>query len=161
MDRQPGGLWEAWLVFFSLRSGAAIATDRETTQSKREHVLYWATGLGPTYLKGALERALALRPDAQLARRIARAEGDEAYAVREAETYVAAATSALRAAAAARDRVVRGEMRAALGELDPSDHASASADRRATAWAGSCYMRGEVSSWRGSTVGPTFSFGRR
>jgi hypothetical protein len=109
MDRQPGGLWEAWLVFFSLRSGAAIATDRETTQSKREHVLYWATGLGPTYLKGALERALALRPDAQLARRIARAEGDEAYAVREAEAYVAAATSALRAAAAARDRIVRGK----------------------------------------------------
>ena len=26
--------------------GAALATDRETTQSKREHVLYWATGLG-------------------------------------------------------------------------------------------------------------------
>jgi hypothetical protein len=109
MDRQPGGLWEAWLVFFSLRSGAAIATDRETTQSKREHVLYWATGLGPTYLKGALERALDLRPDARLARRIARAEGDEAYALREAEVYVAAATSALRAAAAARDRIVRGK----------------------------------------------------
>jgi hypothetical protein len=109
MDRQPGGLWEAWLVFFSLRSGAAIATDRETTQSKREHILYWATGLGPTYLKGALERALDLRPDAQLARRVARAEGDEAYALREAEVYVAAATGALRAAAAARDRIVRGK----------------------------------------------------
>jgi hypothetical protein len=109
MDRQPGGLWEAWLVFFSLRSGVAIATDRETTQSKREHVLYWATGLGPTYLKGALERALDLRPDAQLARRIARAEGEEAYALREADVYVAAATSALRAAAAARDRIVRGK----------------------------------------------------
>jgi hypothetical protein len=109
MDRQPGGLWEAWLVFFSLRSGIAIATDRETTQSKREHVLYWATGLGPTYLKGALERALDLRVDALLARRIARAEGEEAYALREAEVYVAAATSALRAAAAARDRIVRGK----------------------------------------------------
>jgi len=109
MDRQPGGLWEAWLVFFSLHSGTAVATDRETTQSKREHVLYWATGLGPTYLKGALERALDLRPDAQLARRVARAEGDAAYALREAEVYVAAATSALRAAAAARDRIVRGK----------------------------------------------------
>jgi hypothetical protein len=109
MDRQPGGLWEAWLVFFSLHSGAAVATDRETTQSKREHVLYWATGLGPTYLKGALERALDLRPDAQLARRVARAEGDAAYALREAEVYVAAATRALRAAAAARDRIVRGK----------------------------------------------------
>jgi hypothetical protein len=109
MDRQPGGLWEAWLVFFSLRTGVALATDRETTQSKREHVLYWATGLGPTYLKGALERALDLRPGVQLARRVARAEGEEAYALREAEVYVAAATSALRAAAAARDRIVRGK----------------------------------------------------
>ena len=109
MDRQPGGLWEAWLVFFSLRKGVAIATDRETTQSKREHVLYWATGLGPTYLKGALERALDLRAHAQLARRSARAEGEEAYALREAEVYVAAATSAPRAAAAARDRIVRGK----------------------------------------------------
>jgi len=108
MDRQPGGLWEAWLVFFSLRNGVAIATDRETTQSRREHVLYWATGLGPTYLKGALERALDLRADVQLARRSMRAESEEAYALREAEVYVAAATSALRAAAAARDRIVRG-----------------------------------------------------
>ncbi len=104
-DRQPGGLWEAWLVFFSLTTGDAVATDRETTQGKREHVLYWATGLGPTYLQGALERALELRAEAQLARRTARAERQEAYALLEAEIYAAAATSALRTAAAARDRV--------------------------------------------------------
>ena len=107
MDRQPGGLWEAWLVFFSLNTGVAVATDRETTQGKREHVLYWATGLGPTYLQGALERALERRADAQLARRVGRAEGEEEYALREAEVYLAAASSALRAAAAARDRIVR------------------------------------------------------
>jgi len=106
MDRQPGGLWEAWLVFFSLSTGTAIATDRETTQGKREHVLYWATGLGPTYLHGALDRALDLRPEVQLARRAARAERQEAYALLEAEVYAAAAASALRTAAAARDRVV-------------------------------------------------------
>ena len=85
--------------------GDAVATDRETTQGKREHVLYWATGLGPTYLQGALERALELRAEAQLARRTARAERQEAYALLEAEIYAAAATSALRTAAAARDRV--------------------------------------------------------
>lgn len=107
-DRQPGGLWEAWLVFFSLTTGGALATDRETTQGKREQVLYWATGLGPTYLQGALERALELRSEAQLARRAARAERHEAYALLEAEIYAAAATSALRAAAAARDRIPRG-----------------------------------------------------
>jgi hypothetical protein len=106
-DRQTGGLWEGWLVFFSLTTGAALATDRETTQGKREHVLYWATGLGPTYLQGALERALDLRPEAQLARRAARAERQEAYALLEAEVYAAAATNALRTAAAARDRIAK------------------------------------------------------
>ncbi len=110
MDRQPGGLWEAWLVFFSLTTGAALATDRETTQGKREHVLYWATGLSPTYLQGALERAFELQPEAQLARRAARAERQEAYALLEAEIYAAAATSALRKAAAARDRISRGQV---------------------------------------------------
>lgn len=108
MDRQPEGLWEAWLVFFSLSTGAAIATDRETTQGKREHVLYWATGLGPTYLQGALERALDRRPEVQLARRVARAERQEAYALAEAEVYAAAAASALRTAAATRDRIMKG-----------------------------------------------------
>ena len=100
-DRQPGGLWEAWLVFFSLTTGAVLATDRETTQGKREYVLYWASGLSPTYLLGALERALDLRPEAQLAR-VARAQSQEAYALREAEIYAAAAASAIRDAEAAR-----------------------------------------------------------
>jgi hypothetical protein len=96
MSRQPGGLWEGWLVFFSLRTRVALATDRETTQSTREHVLYWATGLGETYLQGALERALDRRPEVQLARRVARAERQKAYALAEAEIYAAAAASALR-----------------------------------------------------------------
>jgi hypothetical protein len=104
MDRQPGGLWEAWLVFFSLETGAALATDRETTQSTREHVIYWATGLGETYLQGALERALGSRLEAELARRVARAEQQEAYALAEARIYTAAAAGALRAAQNARRR---------------------------------------------------------
>jgi hypothetical protein len=104
MDQQPGDLWEAWLVFFSLTSGAAIATDRETTQSTREHILYWATGLTETYLQGALERALDLRPEALLARHVARAERQEAYALAEADLYTAAAEQALEAAEAARRR---------------------------------------------------------
>jgi hypothetical protein len=96
-------LWEAWLVFFSLRTGRALATDRETTQSTREHVIYWATGLTETYLQGALERALALTPEAQLARRIAREE-QAAYTLAEAQVYAAAAVGALRAAETARRR---------------------------------------------------------
>jgi hypothetical protein len=61
MSRQPGGLWEAWLVFFSLRTRVALATDRETTQSTREHVLYWATGLGETYSGALSARSTAVR----------------------------------------------------------------------------------------------------
>lgn len=33
-------------------------TRRETTQPSRDALRYWATGLEPTYLQGALERAL-------------------------------------------------------------------------------------------------------
>ena len=104
MAQQPGGLWEAWLVFFSLRTGNALATDRETTQSTREHVLYWATGLGRTYLQGALQRALDRRPAVQRARRLARDARLEAFALAEAEIYARAAESLLREAERARRR---------------------------------------------------------
>jgi hypothetical protein len=36
--------------------GQRVVTDRETTQSSREAVAYWATGLEPIYLEGALKR---------------------------------------------------------------------------------------------------------
>src|SRR5262249_40361580 len=104
MDRQLGGLWEAWLVFFPLDTGSALVTDRETTPSTREPIIYWATRLGGTYLLGAPERARALPPEAQLARRVARAEQQEAYALAEARVYTAAAAGALRAAQRARRR---------------------------------------------------------
>ncbi|HWC03027.1 MAG TPA: hypothetical protein VHF87_09655 [Methylomirabilota bacterium] len=104
MDRQPGGLWEAWLVFFSLTTDAVIATDRETTQGKREHVLYWASGLSATYLQGALERALDLRSEVQTARRIARARVQEALALHEALVHAAAAARAIRHAEATHRR---------------------------------------------------------
>jgi hypothetical protein len=104
MARQPGGLWEAWLVFFSLRTGTTLATDRETTQSTREHVLYWATGLGRTYLQGALQRALDRRPTVQLARRLARDARLEAFALAEAEVYARAAETLFHAAERARRR---------------------------------------------------------
>jgi hypothetical protein len=112
MARQPTGLWEAWLVFLSLHDGTALATDRETTQSTRAHVLYWASGLSRTYLQGALERALDLRPEVQLARRVARAERQEAYALAEAEIYAAAAKHALREGERARRRRERLRRRA-------------------------------------------------
>jgi hypothetical protein len=50
------GTWEGWLEFWS-PIGGTLRTERETTQSSAEQVLYWATGLEPTYLEGALARA--------------------------------------------------------------------------------------------------------
>src|SRR5689334_14582710 len=53
---QPQGtLWDAWLVFFPEDGGEPLVGDRETAQ-QRGDLLYWATGLEPVYLEGALER---------------------------------------------------------------------------------------------------------
>jgi hypothetical protein len=35
----------------------------ETTQPNREALTYWASGIEPVYLEGALERAIASRTD--------------------------------------------------------------------------------------------------
>jgi len=48
--------WVGWLEFTDV-NGRVLATDRETTQSSAEQVKYWAEGLEPTYLDGALARA--------------------------------------------------------------------------------------------------------
>jgi hypothetical protein len=54
----PGGLWQGWIEFVATSSGEAVRSGRETTQPNREDTLYWATGLTPIYLEGALDRAL-------------------------------------------------------------------------------------------------------
>jgi hypothetical protein len=58
-DRHDG-TWEAWIEFrpVTLRRGAILATERETTQPNREALFYWATGLEPIYLEGAFNRAV-------------------------------------------------------------------------------------------------------
>lgn len=53
-----GNLWEAWIEFTPLDGGPARRSGRETTQPNREDAVYWATGLTPVYLEGALTRAL-------------------------------------------------------------------------------------------------------
>jgi len=54
------GLWEGWLEFLPEASDAsAIRTGRETEQSNRNDLLYWAQGLTRAYLEGALGRAIA------------------------------------------------------------------------------------------------------
>jgi hypothetical protein len=49
------GTWIGWLEFAG--PGGVLRTGRETTQSNREGVVYWATGLEPAYFQGAFERA--------------------------------------------------------------------------------------------------------
>lgn len=54
-----GNMWEGWIEFVPLDlDRKPIRSTRETTQPSREDLLYWATGLTPVYLRGALTRAL-------------------------------------------------------------------------------------------------------
>ena len=57
-EEQAGGTWAGWIEFRSAE-GESVATERETTQSHRAGVAYWASGLEPVFLQGALARALA------------------------------------------------------------------------------------------------------
>ena len=52
------GLWQGWIEFLPLATGQPVRSGRETTQPNRQDALYWATGLTPVYLEGALKRAL-------------------------------------------------------------------------------------------------------
>ena len=52
------GHWQGWLEFIDVDTGDAVRSPRETTQPNRTDTVYWATGLTPIYLEGALQRAL-------------------------------------------------------------------------------------------------------
>ena len=52
------GIWEGWVEFIPIAGGAPVRSPRETTQPNRIDAEYWASGLSPTYLEGALVRAL-------------------------------------------------------------------------------------------------------
>jgi len=54
-----GGTWQAWIEFVPVDGGDAVRSGRETTQPNRVDTAYWATGVSPVYLEGALKRALA------------------------------------------------------------------------------------------------------
>jgi hypothetical protein len=54
------GLWEAWIEFTPTTGAASpVRTPRETEQSKRDDLMYWAQGLSQVYLDAALRRAIA------------------------------------------------------------------------------------------------------
>lgn len=52
-----GNIWIGWLEFYSAQDGSILRTDEETSQPTRGDVVYWASGLDPVYLEGALQRA--------------------------------------------------------------------------------------------------------
>ena len=56
--QRSDGEWEGWLEFTPQGGpGPVLLTPVETTQATRDALLFWATGLEPTYLSGALARA--------------------------------------------------------------------------------------------------------
>ena len=60
--RPDGHIWEAWIEFEALDGSDARRTPRETTQPDKDAIIYWAQGLSPTYLEGALRRTIPPRP---------------------------------------------------------------------------------------------------
>jgi len=50
-------MWEGWLEFVAIGAAVVRRTQQETTQSNRQRIAYWASGLEPLYLEGAFSRA--------------------------------------------------------------------------------------------------------
>jgi hypothetical protein len=57
-EERLDGTWEGWLEFHPTNTAQQILrTDQETSQPNRAAIEYWADGLAPIYLEGALARA--------------------------------------------------------------------------------------------------------
>lgn len=52
--------WVGWLTFTDATRSEMRSTGVETTQSTRQALTYWATGLEPAYLEGAFARATSV-----------------------------------------------------------------------------------------------------
>jgi hypothetical protein len=54
------GMWQGWIEFLpeADEDVEPVRSSRETTQPNRQDTIYWATGLTPVFLEGALDRAL-------------------------------------------------------------------------------------------------------
>lgn len=57
--KRSDGTWIGWIEFSPRGSGGIVRrTKRETTQPSQRALTYWARGIEPVYLEGALERAI-------------------------------------------------------------------------------------------------------
>jgi hypothetical protein len=63
--QREDGEWEGWIEFVPSGEAAPLRSPRETTQPNRRDLEYWASGLTPVYLEGALQRALAHEPGSE------------------------------------------------------------------------------------------------
>lgn len=59
-EQREDGTWWGWLEFQPREGGPPLVTGQETSQPNRDALAYWATGLEPVYLEGALIRAREL-----------------------------------------------------------------------------------------------------
>jgi hypothetical protein len=57
----PDGGWEGWIEFVPGDGSPALRSRRETRQTERDDLVYWATGLTAVYCEGSLERTLKPR----------------------------------------------------------------------------------------------------
>lgn len=58
-ERRADGTWWGWLEFEPRQGkGPLLRTGQETAQPTRDALAYWASGLEPVYLEGALQRAV-------------------------------------------------------------------------------------------------------
>ena len=63
-DKHPDGMWGAWLEYLPVnRAAPVLRTGDETEQADLADLEYWASGLEPVYLDGALERTWPERGD--------------------------------------------------------------------------------------------------
>jgi hypothetical protein len=57
-EERSDGTWAGWIEFAPAGNvGQNLRTDQETSQPGRAALEYWAAGLEPIFLDGALERA--------------------------------------------------------------------------------------------------------
>jgi hypothetical protein len=60
-ELRKDGTWWGWIEFHPLLDGRrALSTGQETSQSSRDTLAYWASGLEPVYLDGAFARAVEM-----------------------------------------------------------------------------------------------------
>lgn len=56
-ESRADGTWIGWFEFHGATPAEVLRTGPETSQPDRDALVYWASGIEPVYLEGALARA--------------------------------------------------------------------------------------------------------